>query len=277
LHGPRSVFDPTRYGKLKAIASNLLSSLGLRPARLLRQLVSVITVGEKTSEIIQAAMKNGRVNLLETEAKAICADYRMPIPPFELAKSAEQASSVAQKLGYPIVLKIVSQDILHKTEAGGVLLGIQNPVDVRNGFSRIVDNARRYNSNAKLEGVLVQRMAPPGREIIIGGLVDPQFGQTLMFGLGGVFVEILRDVTLRIAPIVKQDAQEMIREIKAYPILKGFRGQPPADEDAIVDILLSASDLVMENQDINQMDLNPVMIYDKGASIVDARMILQRR
>jgi len=234
-------------------------------------------VGEKTSEIIQAAMKNGRVNLLETEAKAICADYRMPIPPFELAKSAEQASSVAQKLGYPIVLKIVSQDILHKTEAGGVLLGIQNPVDVRNGFSRIVDNARRYNSNAKLEGVLVQRMAPPGREIIIGGLVDPQFGQTLMFGLGGVFVEILRDVTLRIAPIVKQDAQEMIREIKAYPILKGFRGQPPADEDAIVDILLSASDLVMENQDINQMDLNPVMIYDKGASIVDARMILQRR
>jgi len=234
-------------------------------------------VGEKTSEIIQAAMKNGRVNLLETEAKAICADYRMPIPPFELAKSAEQASSVAQKLGYPIVLKIVSQDILHKTEAGGVLLGIQNPVDVRNGFSRIVDNARRYNSNAKLEGVLVQRMAPPGREIIIGGLVDPQFGQTLMFGLGGVFVEILRDVTLRIAPIVKQDAQEMIREIKAYPILKGFRGQPPADEDAIVDILLSASDLMMENQDINQMDLNPVMIYDKGASIVDARMILQRR
>jgi len=239
--------------------------------------VSVITVGEKTSEIIQAAMKNGRVNLLETEAKAICADYRMPIPPFELAKSAEQASSVAQKLGYPIVLKIVSQDILHKTEAGGVLLGIQNPVDVRNGFSRIVDNARRYNSNAKLEGVLVQRMAPPGREIIIGGLVDPQFGQTLMFGLGGVFVEVLRDVTLRIAPIVKQDAQEMIREIKAYPILKGFRGQPPADEDAIVDILLSASDLMMENQDINQMDLNPVMIYDKGASIVDARMILQRR
>mgnify|MGYP002153776504 FL=1 len=234
-------------------------------------------MGEKTSEIIQAAMKNGRVNLLETEAKAICADYRMPIPPFELAKSAEQASSVAQKLGYPIVLKIVSQDILHKTEAGGVLLGIQNPVDVRNGFSRIVDNARRYNSNAKLEGVLVQRMAPPGREIIIGGLVDPQFGQTLMFGLGGVFVEVLRDVTLRIAPIVKQDAQEMIREIKAYPILKGFRGQPPADEDAIVDILLSASDLMMENQDINQMDLNPVMIYDKGASIVDARMILQRR
>ena len=234
-------------------------------------------MGKKTTEIIQTALKNGRVNLLETEAKAICADYRMPVPPFELVKSAEQASSVAQKLGYPIVLKIVSQDILHKTEAGGVLLGIQDPVEVKSGFSRIVDNARRYNSNAKLEGVLVQRMAPQGREVIIGGLVDPQFGQTLMFGLGGVFVEVFRDVTLRIAPIVEQDAREMIREIKAHPILKGYRGQPPADEDAIVDVLLSASDLMMENQDINQMDLNPVMIYDKGASIVDARMILRRQ
>jgi len=237
----------------------------------------VIATGKKTNEIIQAALKNGRVNLLETEAKAICADYRMPIPPFELAKSAEQASSVAQKLGYPIVLKIVSQDILHKTEAGGVLLGIQNSIEVRNGFSRIVDNAKKYNPNARLEGVLVQKMAPQGREIIIGGLVDPQFGQTLMFGLGGVFVEVFKDVTLRIAPIVEQDAREMIREIKAYPILKGYRGQPPADENTIVDILLSASDLMMENQDINQMDLNPVMVYDKGASIVDARMILHRR
>jgi len=237
----------------------------------------VITVGRKTSEIIQTALKNGRVNLLETEAKAICADYRMPIPPFELVKSAEQASSVAQKLGYPIVLKIVSQDILHKTEAGGVLLGIQNPVEVRNGFSRIMNSAKMYNPRAKLEGVLIQRMAPQGREIIIGGLMDPQFGQTLMFGLGGVFVEIFKDVTLRIAPIVEQDAREMIHEIKAYPVLKGYRGQPPADEDIIVEILLRASDLMMENPDINQMDLNPVMIYDKGASIVDARMILQRQ
>jgi len=234
-------------------------------------------VGRKTSEIIQTALKNGRVNLLETEAKAICADYRMPIPPFELVKSAEQASSVAQKLGYPIVLKIVSQDILHKTEAGGVLLGIQNPVEVRNGFSRIMNSAKTYNPRAKLEGVLIQRMAPQGREIIIGGLMDPQFGQTLMFGLGGVFVEIFKDVTLRIAPIVEQDAREMIHEIKAYPVLKGYRGQPPADEDIIVEILLKASDLMMENPDINQMDLNPVMIYDKGASIVDARMILQRQ
>jgi len=234
-------------------------------------------MGGKTSEIIQTVLKNGRVNLLETEAKAICADYRMPIPPFELAKSAEEASNAAQRVGYPIVLKIVSQDILHKTEAGGVLLSIGNSFEVKEGFSRIVENAKRYSSKARLEGVLVEKMVPQGTEVIVGGLMDAQFGQTLMFGLGGVFVEILRDVALRIAPITEEDAREMIREIKAYPILKGYRGHPPADEDTIVSVLLKASDLMMENPQINQMDFNPVMVYDKGASIVDARMILQRQ
>ncbi len=232
-------------------------------------------MGRRTREIIETALKSGRANLLETEAKAICADYQMPIPLFELAKSAEEASNAAQRLGYPIVLKIVSQDILHKTEAGGVLLDIRNSAEVRDGFIRIMENAKKHSSKAKLEGVLVQKMVPQGTEVIIGGLMDPQFGQTLMFGLGGVFVEILKDVTLRIAPITEQDAREMIREIKAYPILKGYRGQPPVDEDAIVDILLKASDLTMENPQINQMDLNPVMVYDKGSSIVDARMILR--
>jgi len=237
----------------------------------------VIAVGRKTSDVIQMALKTGRVNLLETEAKTICADYRMPIPAFELVRSPEEASNAAQRLGYPVVLKIISQDILHKTEAGGVLLGVRNPFDVKRGFSRITDNAKRYSPKARLEGVLVQRMVPQGTEVIIGGLMDPQFGQTLMFGLGGVLVEILKDVTLRIAPIVEQDAREMIHEIKAYPILKGYRGQPQADENIIVEILLRASDLMMENPQINQMDLNPVMVYDKGASIVDARIILQRR
>jgi len=232
-------------------------------------------MGKRTSEIIETALKSGRANLLETEAKAICEDYQMPIPQSELAKSPEEASNAAERLGYPIVLKIVSQDILHKTEAGGVLLDIKNSVEVRDGFVRIAESARRYSPAAKLEGVLVQKMVPQGIEVIIGGLMDPQFGQTLMFGLGGVFVEILKDVTLRIAPITEQDAREMIREIKAYPILKGYRGNPPVDEDAIVGILLRASDLTMENPQINQMDLNPVMVYDKGASIVDARMILR--
>lgn len=237
--------------------------------------LGVMTMGRKTSEIVQRALEGGRLNLLEPEAKAICLDYHIPVPPFELARNADEASSAAERLGYPVVLKIVSPDILHKTEAGGVMLGIRSTAEVREAFTRISDNAEKYDSKAKIEGILVQKMAPQGTEVIVGGLVDPQFGQTLMFGLGGVFVEILNDVTLRIAPIAEQDACEMVREVKAYPMLKGYRGSPPVDEDTIVHILLAASDLMMENPQINQMDLNPIMAYEKGANVVDARMILQ--
>lgn len=232
-------------------------------------------VGSNTGSIIQVALKSGRLNLLEIEAKAICAEYRMPVPAYELVKTPTQASAVAGRLGYPIVLKIVSQDILHKTEAGGVILNIGNASEAEEGFSRIVGNAEKYNPQAKIEGVLVQKMVPQGTEVIIGGLMDSQFGQTLMFGLGGVFVEILRDVSFRVAPITEQDAREMIREIKAYQILEGYRGRRPCDQNSIVDILLKASQLMMENPQISQMDLNPVMVYEEGASIVDARMILE--
>lgn len=232
-------------------------------------------MGNKTSEIIQGVLKNGRTRLLETEAESICVDYRMPVPPFEVGRNAKESSAAAQRVGFPVVLKVISPDILHKTDAGGVLVNIKTPAEVLEGFSRILENAKRYNPSAKVEGVLVQKMVPQGTEVIIGGLVDPQFGQALMFGLGGVFVEVLKDVTFRVAPIEEKDARQMIHEIKGYPILRGFRGSAPADEDAIIDILLKASDLMMENSKINQMDLNPVMVYDKGANIVDARIILQ--
>lgn len=232
-------------------------------------------MGSRTREIIQAAMSEDRQSLLEAEAKQICADYGMSVPSFELARTAEEACNAASKLGFPVVLKIVSKDILHKTDAGGVLLNIKSLSDTGQGFSRILMNAKQYDPKAEIEGVLVQKMMPQSTEVIIGGLIDPQFGQTLMFGLGGIFVEILRDVTFRIAPITEQDARQMIHEISAYPILKGYRGQSPADEEALVYMMLKASDLVMENPEINQMDLNPVMIYEKGASIVDARMLLR--
>jgi len=232
---------------------------------------------ETTGRIIEAALNEGRQNLLETEAKEICAEYHMPIPPSELARTAQEASSAANRIGFPVVLKIVSKDILHKTEARGVLLDVRTLLDVEKGFSKIIENARQFNSSARIEGVLVQKMVPQGIEVIVGALTDPHFGQTLMFGLGGVFVEILKDVTFRIAPISSQDAREMIREINAYPILRGYRGKPPVDEETLVDIILRASEMVMENQEINQMDLNPVMAYEKGASIVDVRILLQNK
>ena len=228
----------------------------------------------KAKDIINKALNEGRKSLLEPEAKMLCKEYGIPTPEFTLAKNVNEAMDFAEKIGYPVVLKIVSPDIIHKTEAGGVLIDLKNRDDVRKGFEKIIENVRNYRPNAKIVGILVQKMAPQSTEIIVGGIKDPQFGPTLMFGLGGVFVEVLKDVTFRVAPITEEDAKEMIKEIKAYPILKGYRGEKPKDEDTIVKILLAASKLMLENEEIDQMDLNPIMVYEKGASVVDARIIL---
>jgi acyl-CoA synthetase (NDP forming) len=164
---------------------------------------------------------------------------------------------------------------LHKTEAGGVLIDIRDDRSLRSGFRNILKNAKAFNPAASIAGVLVQKMAPKGTEVIVGAINDSQFGQTLLFGLGGIFVEIMKDVTFRIAPITETDAREMVHEIRAYPVLKGYRNMPPADEEALVRILLASSKLVMEHEEIDQMDLNPIMVYEKGASVVDARIILR--
>jgi len=231
----------------------------------------------ESREVIRNALAYGHTSLLETEAKMICSDYGMSVPVFRLAGNALEAREIAEALGYPIVLKIVSRNILHKTEARGVLLELNSPAEVEEGFTQIVRNAKEYKSDAEIEGVLVQRMAPKGLEIIIGATKDPQFGPTLMFGLGGVFAEILEDVAFRIAPTDENDLREMIHDIRAYPILTGYRSQGPASEDSIVKTLLAASDLVIENNEIYQMDLNPIIVYEKGASVIDARIILERQ
>ena len=233
-------------------------------------------MGTASKNIIVSAMNEGRLSLLEPEAKTICMDYGIPTPDFCVVSSKDEASKASKKFGYPVVLKIVSPDILHKTEAGGVIVGLNSGEEVKKGYEQVIRNAKKYKADAKISGVLVQKMAPKGTEVIIGGLKDPQFGQTLMFGLGGVFVEILKDITFRIAPIEETDARSMITEIKAYPILKGFRGQEPVDQEAIVRILLDASKMLMDLPEVNQMDLNPIMAYNKGASVVDARILLEK-
>ena len=230
----------------------------------------------RAAEIIERAYSEGRKHLLEPEAKAICAEYGIPVPRGRVAKTPDEAVQIAEEIGYPVVLKIVSPDVLHKSDVGGVLLNVLDADGVREGYKRILDTVLSHVPKARVVGVLVEEMAPKGvAEVIVGAIKDPQFGQTLMFGLGGVFVEILKDVTFRIAPIEERDAYEMIREIKAYPILKGYRGQPPADVDAIARILLSASKLVMDFPQIKEMDLNPIIVYEKGAKTVDARIILE--
>lgn len=229
----------------------------------------------KTSEIISTAYSESRKLLLENEAKTICAEYNIPVTKFELAKTCKESVVIAQKIGFPVVLKIVSPDISHKSDSGGVILNLKNISEVENAFHKILDNVKNYDENAEILGVLVQEMAEPSTEVIVGAIKDQQFGQTLMFGLGGIFVEILKDVTFRVAPISKEDASEMITEVRAYPLLRGYRNTPPVDTDSLTKLLVNTSELIMENPEIKELDLNPVIVYEKGLKVVDARIILE--
>ena len=229
----------------------------------------------ESSAIFTEALKAGRKNLLETEAKTICIEYRIPTTKFKLAKNEDEAVKAAERIGFPVVLKIVSPDIVHKSDVGGVVVNLQNSKSVREAFGQITKNVKKHSAKAKIVGMLVQEMAPTSTEVIVGAIKDPQFGPAMMFGLGGIFVEVLKDVTFRVAPVTKDEAYEMIAEVKAYPLLKGYRNTPPADIDAIAGILVNASKLVMEHQEIKELDLNPIMVYEKGAKTVDARIILE--
>ncbi len=230
---------------------------------------------EKANAIFDTARKEGRKYLLEPEAKTICIEYGIPVTKFKVAKNETDAIQSAKKIGFPIVLKIVSPDIIHKFDVGAVILNVNNEAEVRSAYNKILKNVNKHKPSARIVGLLVQEMAPQSTEVIVGATKDPQFGPALMFGLGGIFVEVLKDVTFRIAPISEPDAREMITEVRANPILKGYRGQPPADIKAIVEILMNTSRLVMEHQEIKELDLNPIMVYEKGAKTVDARIILE--
>ncbi len=212
---------------------------------------------------------------MEPEAKAVCLEYGIPVTKFRVAKNAEEAIRFARETGYPVVLKIISPDIVHKFDVGGVILNLESAEEVRDAYKRILQNVKSQKPNAEITGILIQEMAPPSTEIIVGATKDPQFGPAVMFGLGGIFVEVLKDVSFRIAPITKTDAEEMINEVKGYPILGGYRGQPPADINVIVEILLKTSKLVTDHPEIKELDLNPILVYEKGAKTVDARIILE--
>lgn len=229
----------------------------------------------EAKKMFEKARREGRKFLLEPEAKSVCTKYDIPVTRFYVAKNETEAVKFAEAIGFPVVLKVVSPDIIHKSDVGGVVVGLKTADEVQSAYQQIMCNVKKHKADAKIVGVLVQEMAPPSTEVIVGAVKDPQFGPALMFGLGGIFVEVLRDVAFRIAPISEDEAREMIGEIKAYPLLKGYRGLPPADIDAIVKILVNTSRLVMEHQEIKELDLNPIMVYEKGAKTVDARIILE--
>lgn len=228
-----------------------------------------------TSKIITSALKSGRTVLTEVESKQLIAHAGIPVVETKLAESKTEAIAIAKKVGFPVVLKVVSPDIIHKSDIGGVKLGLANATQVGKAYTEIMAAAKKAKKKADIHGVSVQKMAKPGVEIIMGMSKDAQFGPVLMFGLGGVFVEVLKDVAFRIVPLVRRDASQMIREIKGYPILEGYRGHEPANITKLEDMLLKLSDFIDKTPQIKELDLNPIFAYKDGAVAVDARVILE--
>jgi acetyltransferase len=229
-------------------------------------------------EVIARARQDGRSALTEIEANRVFAAYQLPVTPTYLAKSEAEVVEAANEIGYPLVIKIVSPDILHKSDAGGVKIDIADEQAARAAYHAIIENAQAYSPDANIHGVAVQAMAPAGSEVIIGSTSDPTFGPTLMFGLGGIFVELLKDVTVRVAPISLTQAEQMLTEIRSAPILAGARGEAPRDRAALADTLYRYSAMIFDLADeISETDANPTIVYEEGQGlkIVDARIILK--
>jgi acetyl-CoA synthetase (ADP-forming) len=233
-------------------------------------------LGAEVRQVVEQARTEGRRKLLEHEALKLCELYGLPVPGYGLARSEEEAVELAERVGYPVVLKVVSPDISHKSDVGGVILGVRSAEEVRSSYRRILENVKARAPGSRVYGVLVQRMAKPDLEVIVGGIRDPVFGPVVMFGLGGVFVEVLKDVSFRVAPLSDADADDMVREVRGYRVLEGFRGSPPRDLDALKKVILGVSRMMVEVGEIAELDLNPVILYPRGegALIVDARVIL---
>jgi len=225
--------------------------------------------------IIETARSKGRTLLTEIESKEILKEAGISVSDTKLAASREEAISISKQFGFPVVLKIASPDIVHKSDAGGVQLGLRTSKQVGKAYDDILRAIIPKYPEAVIQGVSVQKMAHPGVEVIIGMSKDAQFGPVIMFGLGGILVEILKDVSFRIVPLTKRDAGEMIREIKGYPLLEGYRGQEPVDVSNLEEWLVKVSDFVERNPEVEEIDLNPIFAYSNDALAVDARIILE--
>jgi 4-hydroxybutyryl-CoA synthetase (ADP-forming) len=231
----------------------------------------------KVKSIFENVRKNGRSNLLEEEGYEVLEAYGFPTPKSILCTTEQECMNAANQIGYPLVMKIVSPDIIHKSDAGGVKVGIKTDDELKNSFRTITENALKYKSDAKIKGVLVQEMVKSAKETILGASQDPTFGPVIMFGLGGIYVEVLKDVVFRIVPIDEQEAINMVESIKTIKLLKGVRGEKSSDLRAISDSLQRLSQLVVDFQEIKEFDINPLLVLEegKGARVVDARIILR--
>lgn len=234
---------------------------------------------ETVRELFQSVREAGRLTIGDFESRDILAAYGLASPEADLAPTAEDAVQLAGRIGYPVVLKVASPDILHKTDVGGVRVDLRDAAAVRDAFDLITYRATRYLPEARLWGCIVQKMAPAGIEVLIGMNRDPQFGPLVTFALGGIYVEILKDAAFRLAPFSRVEAGAMLNEIRASALLEGVRGQPPADRESIVDALMRIGQLVMDFPEIEELDINPFMVYEQGqgGSALDMRLVLAAR
>jgi acetyl-CoA synthetase (ADP-forming) len=229
---------------------------------------------QEAKKLITDAIQADRKSLLEPEAKVLLSAFDIPVPKYVFVKSAGDGIEAANNMGYPVVLKVVSRDILHKTEAGGVMTGIRDAGGIQDSFNEMIFEISDHYPTAVVEGFLIEKMVDKGVEVIVGGVRDAQFGPAVMFGIGGVTVELLKDVCFRLAPVTKEECLDMIKEIRAYPLLTGYRGSEPCDVDAITDVIVKVGNIMSEMNEINEMEINPLIVYPEGSMAVDARIVL---
>jgi len=262
------------------------SMAGLREYARMKEILTETSEEVKSSnraealKVINKARIEGRDGLTEIEAKEIFALYGLPVTTTKLAKSEHEAVEMAKEVGFPVVMKIVSPDILHKSDAGGVKVNIKDESTVREAYNTILANAKAYKADANVHGIAIQEMAPWGTEVILGSVNDTTFGPTMMFGLGGIFVEVLKDVTFRVAPVSPSQAMRMIGEIRGAPILAGVRGEAPRDRKVLADTISKYASMIVDLSDeVSESDANPVLVYEdgKGLKVVDARIILKKK
>src|SRR6202789_3761909 len=225
-------------------------------------------------KILDQARTAKREALTAPEARGVCEAYGITIPKEGLAKTAEEAAKLASEIGFPVVMKIVSPQILHKTEAGGVIVGVKSAEAAKDAYATIVASAGKYDAKAEILGVQVQQMLAGGQEVIIGAVTDPAFGKLVAFGLGGILVEVLKDITFRLAPATREDALSMLDGIAAAEILRGVRGADPVDRDALAGMIENVSRLVADFPEISELDLNPGLATKQGATAADVRIVL---
>jgi acyl-CoA synthetase (NDP forming) len=225
--------------------------------------------------MIDALRITGHIEFGDDSAMQILMHYGFVFPRYGLARSARDAAAIGQRLGFPIVMKIASPDILHKTDVGGVKLHIDSAEDAADAFTEMTTNARRFMPDAYISGVMLHQMIEGGREVILGVSYDRTFGHMIMLGLGGIYVEVMKDVSFRIAPVSRDEADEMVNELRSIALLRGMRGEKPADIEAIVDGIMKISALITDFPEIRELDLNPMKVMNKGAFALDSRIIFE--